>query len=67
MFLRFSSKNNNYYRIAEILQEKKRRLSFLTLNICKKESNVSVFFCNFAPLKSSIYDIRLIIRQLRTI
>lgn len=44
MFLRFSSKNNNYYRIEEILHEKKRRLSFLTLNICKKESNVSVFF-----------------------
>ena len=60
MFLRFSSKNNNYYRIAEILQEKKRRLSFL------REQRIC-FFCNFAPLKSSIYDIRLIIRQLQTI
>ena len=52
MFLRFSSKNNNYYRIAEILHEKKRRLSFLTLNICKKESNVSVFFVILLRLRA---------------
>lgn len=58
MFLRFSNKNNNYYRIAEILQEKKRRLSFLTLNICKKESNVFVFFVILHRLRAvyMIYD-----------
>lgn len=58
MFLRFSSKNNNYYRIGEILQEKKRRLSFLTLNISKKESNVSVFFVILHRLRAvyMIYD-----------
>ena len=58
MILRFSSKNNNYYRIAEILHEKKRRLSFLTLNICKKESNVSVFFVILHRLRAvyMIYD-----------
>lgn len=43
MFLRFSSKNNNYYRIGEILQEKKRRLSFLTLNISKKRATYLFF------------------------
>ena len=67
MFLRFSNKNNNYYRIAEILQEKKRRLSFFNVKYLQKREQRICFFCNFAPLKSSIYDIRLIIRQLQTI